>query len=67
MRPHAILAKGLSMAIALALTAAPALGEDEPASPSPPGLPEALDWSFDFSAGLGAFGFNNSLYTNPRA
>ena len=66
MRPHALLAKGLSMAIALALTAAPALGEDEPATPSPPGLPEALDWSFDFSAGLGTFGFNNSLYTNPR-
>ncbi|MDX1393212.1 MAG: hypothetical protein R3195_02430 [Gemmatimonadota bacterium] len=33
-----------------------------------PGLPFAdrIDWTFHFDAGLGVFGFNNSLYTNPR-
>ena len=66
MRPQAILAKGLSTAIALSLVAAPALGEEEPASPSPPGLPAGLDWTFHFNATLGSFGFADSFYTNPK-
>ena len=32
----------------------------------PTGLPEAVDWTFNINAGLGAFAFSNSLYTNPR-
>lgn len=32
----------------------------------PPGFPEALDWSFNFDASWGAFGFAESLYTNPK-
>lgn len=43
-----------------------ARGEEATPAPSPPGLPEAVDWTFDFAASLGAFGFANSLYTDPR-
>ena len=49
--------------------------QDEPANPPPDasehetrgtGLPPGLEWTFNFDAGLGSFGFLNSLYTNPR-
>ena len=30
------------------------------------GLPPALDWTFNFDAGWGTFGFGNSLYANPK-
>src|SRR3954447_22397670 len=30
------------------------------------GLPGQLGWKFNFDAGLGGFGFSNSLYTNAR-
>ena len=30
------------------------------------GLPTRVEWKFNFDAGLGMFGFANSLYTNPR-
>lgn len=32
----------------------------------PPGLPPGIEWEFDLDATLGAYGFANSLYTNPR-
>ena len=59
----------LAAAVALALAAAPAIGEEpeaeaEPAPP--PGLPAGLDWTFNFDASIGAFGFADSLYTNPK-
>jgi hypothetical protein len=57
----------LAAAIVLALTPLAASGqEEEAATPSPPGLPSGIDWTFEFGATLGAFGFGNSLYTNPR-
>jgi hypothetical protein len=31
------------------------------------GLPQALNWTFNIDAGLGAFGFNDSLYRDQRA
>jgi hypothetical protein len=31
-----------------------------------PGLPDAIEWDFSFGATWGAFGFGNSLYTDPR-
>jgi len=40
--------------------------EDEPKPISPPGLPTALDWEFNFDATWGVFGFADSLYTNPK-
>ena len=47
----------------------PAEGQEAP--PEQPaarstGLPPQIEWTFDFDAGFGAFGFLNSLYTNPR-
>ncbi len=30
------------------------------------GLPGGLDWTFNFDAAWGTFGFMNSLYTNPK-
>ena len=41
----------------------PAPAEEEERST---GLPGKVDWEFNFDAGLGAFGFSNSLYTNSR-
>jgi hypothetical protein len=32
----------------------------------PTGLPKKVTWTFNLDAGLGAFGFNNSLYTDVR-
>jgi hypothetical protein len=32
----------------------------------PTGLPAAVDWTFNINAGVGAFAFSDSLYTNPR-
>ncbi|MGE5359270.1 MAG: alginate export family protein [Bacteroidales bacterium] len=32
----------------------------------PTGLPSGLDWTFNFDAAWGTFGFMNSLYTNPK-
>jgi hypothetical protein len=32
----------------------------------PTGLPPQLHWEFNFDAGVGVFGFGNSLYTNAR-
>ena len=50
----------------LALATAAVAGEEEEAKPSPPGFPPGIDWTFNFDATAGAFGFGNSLYTNPR-
>jgi hypothetical protein len=50
--------------------------ETTPAPPAPPpapaqearptGLPSGIDWSFNFDAGWGSFGFANSLFINPK-
>jgi hypothetical protein len=37
-----------------------------PAEQRPTGLPKKLQWEFNFDAGLGTFGFSNSLYTDVR-
>jgi len=59
-----------------ALSAAGAIAQEAPPPPSPPpaaapeerstGLPRGLDWTFNFDASGGNFGFANSLYTNPK-
>ena len=54
----------LAVGILLALAAMPGLAE-EPAA-TLPGLPEAIDWTFNFDASAGTFGFDNSLYTDPK-
>lgn len=50
--------------ILFALAEMPVLAE-EPA-PTLPGLPEGVDWTFGFDASVGTFGFDNSLYTDPK-
>ncbi len=62
----------------VALSAAGAAAQETPTPPSPSpspaaapeerstGLPRGLDWTFNFDANWGNFGFANSLYTNPK-
>ena len=38
----------------------------ESADQRPTGRPKAGQWTFNFDAGFGLFGFANSLYTNPK-
>ena len=45
--------------------AAPA-AKKRSADAEPPGLPAGVDWTFNFDATAGAFGFADSLYTNPK-
>ena len=40
--------------------------QDKKEEPRPTGLPAGVDWTFNLDAGIGAFGFGNSLYTNPK-
>src|SRR5687767_12355112 len=57
----------VAAAVLLALSATPVLAADEEAKPTPPpGLPAGVDWTFNLDATYGAFGFDNSLYLNPR-
>jgi hypothetical protein len=48
--------------------AGPALAQDTAAKAEqrPTGLPKKVQWKFNLDAGLGAFGFSNSLYTDVR-
>jgi hypothetical protein len=54
---------GLSPGLAAAQDPAPPAEESEARDT---GLPKALDWTFNLDAGWGAFGFANSLFTNPK-
>ncbi|HEU5136224.1 MAG TPA: alginate export family protein [Steroidobacteraceae bacterium] len=57
----------IASAVLLALSATPVLSAEEEAKPTPPpGLPANVDWTFNLDATFGAFGFDNSLYLNPR-
>ncbi len=63
--------RACSLAIAGVLWAAIATAQGAPPAQQearPTGLPAAsgLDWTFNFDASWGTFGFMNSLYTNPK-
>ena len=64
MRRHRIDQSARAAGILLAIAAVPVFAE-EPAA-TLPGLPGAADWTFSFDASVGTFGFDNSLYTNPK-
>jgi hypothetical protein len=48
----------------LTLTVSGSFAEEVPGESA--GLPKGVDWTISFDATLGAFGFANSYYTNPR-
>jgi hypothetical protein len=52
--------------LSLALLAAGTLRAQEGAEPRPTGLPKQLQWTFSLEAGIGAFGFANSLFLDRR-
>ena len=61
----------LASAILLSPVAARAQDPAPPQPPAPPevrstGLPGKVQWTFNFDAGWGSFGFANSLFTNPK-
>src|SRR5262245_31338235 len=43
-------------------------GQNEPPNGGgrPTGLPSRIEWTFNFDAGWGTFGFANSLFQNPK-
>jgi len=52
--------------IGLILVATAAQAQAQKRHERPTGLPKKVEWTFNFDAGLGAFGFGNSLYTDVR-
>lgn len=54
----------------LVLGAGPATAQDASPAPAeeerPTGLPKGVHWTFNLDAGVGAFGFGNSLYLDNR-
>jgi hypothetical protein len=55
--------------VALAILAASVTAHaQDPAKPDerPTGLPGPISWTFNFDAAWGSFGFQNSLYANPK-
>ncbi len=56
----------LLITIGTAFFAAWGVARAEDAKPRTTGLPSAVDWTFNLKVGLGAFGFNDSLYRNVR-
>jgi hypothetical protein len=57
----AVLAGVLALPQPAAAQASPATSQDRPT-----GLPTGLDWTFNFDASWGTFGFANSLFQNPK-
>jgi hypothetical protein len=51
-------------ATAAAQGPSPATADEKPQRPT--GLPSRLEWTFNFDAGWGTFGFANSLFDNPK-
>ena len=63
--PNVVKVPALAVAVALALAAAPVHAEESKEKRST-GLPEAVDWEFNLDASLSSFGFDDSLYTDPK-
>ncbi|HXK10421.1 MAG TPA: alginate export family protein [Vicinamibacteria bacterium] len=73
-RPPSLPVIGAACTALLLAVPAPALAQEPPAPAPPPpaeeerstGLPKKGHWTFNLDAGLGGFGFANSLYTDVR-
>jgi hypothetical protein len=70
-RRRITVARVVLLGAALVLGTGQAWGQDsaaaaQAAAQRPTGLPKKFKWTFNFDAGAGAFGFANSLYTNPH-
>lgn len=55
-----------SALIVVAAGAVRAQDHTQPPEARSTGLPSPLDWTFNFDAGWGLFGFGNSIYTDPK-
>ena len=53
-----------SVGVLLLALSSPALAQSKDKRST--GLPKAVTWTFNLDAGIGAFGFNNSLYANSH-
>jgi hypothetical protein len=58
--------RAVAVGLVLLVGAGQSQAQDTPPEARPTGLPGQVDWKFNFDAGLGGFGFANSLYTNTR-
>ncbi|HTR19472.1 MAG TPA: hypothetical protein VMH88_01350 [Gemmatimonadales bacterium] len=54
------------LGMALLMVAGQARAQEPKQEERPTGLPKKFNWTFNFDAGFGAFGFAHSLYTNAR-
>jgi hypothetical protein len=60
------LARATILVLALVASVTAVAEEEEKQEERTTGLPDWGEWKFNFDAGAGAFGFDNSLYTNPH-
>jgi hypothetical protein len=58
--------RAVVVGLVLLVGAGQSQAQDTPPEARPTGLPGQVDWKFNLDAGLGGFGFANSLYTNTR-
>ena len=58
--------RGTLIGLILVAIAGQARAQQKEKEERPTGLPKKVEWTFNFDAGLGAFGFNHSLYTDVR-
>lgn len=56
----------IAVAVMIAIAPHAFAADEEPNTIVLPGLPDVVEWSFNFDATAGFFGFANSLYTDPR-
>ena len=62
-----VVARLRGVVLVLVLAPAVAFAQDtEPAKPAPTGLPSMIDWTFNFDAAWGSFGFAHSLFSDPK-
>src|SRR5213596_1015238 len=58
--------RGTLIGLILVAIAGQARAQQKEKEERPTGLPKKVEWTFNFDAGLGAFGFGHSLYTDVR-